>query len=657
MRTKKGKSYKKHLRVLENIRRRQWHKQIKRKVKKYLPRSITNILLQEMCIAVGYHDLYGVKDNVSQIIKELLTNIPVTAALNYVSILHKQVMYMTTDKQTQYNLTKQFVSTLERKAQENYYSFQKQVSKQRNRGIIITNNISELLLSYYIIQYGNKYSKDIELNVEQQRNLCKAMLCCNDLYTNELIHNNDCNSIVKKFGVEGLEIKLDLPITEYKRDKQIVEPIYKSFAFFKYCEIDWFWAERINKLCQNKKVGCWKEYINTIIGLINTYMLDKKKTILDIREADYIADFMECFCVKSTPTIHKEINMIIPKAIDFLREQFFWKIQEGIFLPLNHNLLINLIYQSIKFDLLNIVKKELDELIKQWEKDGYLLPDLAKHTGKDVLKYIKQTLNSQGTKLSKENEKIIKNSCFIGLNGEFGQTFSQQYILEPLMQLAFDKNAIQLKEKDMERYVEAPSDYYVRIDDALFLFELKDIYLNDEIKYAQDISTVLYGFKKDTKHIEGIMDKICKDGKSGRKGVPQLMNSIVQIINDKKLDTIDPQASSVQHVYPLLITTDTAFSANGVNAFIIKKYREEIRKNYVVNNKVNIHLPTIISIDFFIRYNELLFKHKISLRRALNQYYSSKAYKLTSFDAFTFDLYKKIYNSEACIKHLNINMD
>ena len=207
MRTKKGKSYKKHLRVLENIRRRQWHKQIKRKVKKYLPRSITNILLQEMCIAVGYHDLYGVKDNVSQIIKELLTNIPVTAALNYVSILHKQVMYMTTDKQTQYNLTKQFVSTLERKAQENYYSFQKQVSKQRNRGIIITNNISELLLSYYIIQYGNKHTKDIELNVEQQRSLCKAMLCCNDIYTNELVHNNDCNSIVRKFGIEGLEIK------------------------------------------------------------------------------------------------------------------------------------------------------------------------------------------------------------------------------------------------------------------------------------------------------------------------------------------------------------------------------------------------------------------------------------------------------------------
>lgn len=650
---RRNKYHSRHLRVVENIRKRQWHRHIRRKSKKYIPHSITNMLLQEMCIVIGYHDLYYIKNDILPIIKELLTEIPVAGALNTINKIHKLVMYMTTNWSTQNELTKMVISYLEQDAQKKYYSLKKQIAKQKNRGLLFTNNISELLLSYYVIQYGNKSCPQMELDYQQQRNLYKAMLCCNDIYTNEFLHINDCNSIIKTYGIEGFEIKLDLPISEYKRDKQIVEPIYKAFAFFRYCEQDSFWKQRVDKLYKSKNATCWQEYIEMIIGIIKTYMIDLTKNAIDVTNFNCVAEFMEYYCVRNTPSIaNTEEHTSIPQAINFLRTQFFWKWHEGIFIPLNHNLLINLIYQSIKFDLLKIMENERNDLIEQFKKEGTLFPELEKKDTRTILSYIKSCLKDQGKPISKENEKIIYRSYFLGLNSEFGQNFSQQYILEPLMKLAFDGHGILLKEEDMKTCVKAPSDYYIRIEDTLYLFELKDTYLNDDVKFSQNIHTVLYGDKEKS---EGIMDKLCKDGTSGRKGVPQLLNSIVQIINNKKLDSIDPKASFVRNIYPILITTDMAFSANGVNAFIIKKYKKDLRKHYPVDDKVNVHMPTIINIDFFIRYNEMLFNRKISLQRTLNQYHTSKVYKMTSFDAFAFDLYKNIYNSEACIKHLNIN--
>lgn len=651
---RKSKYSRKNFRVVDNIRRRKWYKRIRRKLKKYFPKPLIRTFLQEMCIAIGYHDLYNVREESLPMVKNLLTSMPVLGALNIINKMHKQVMYMTTNKRTQSDVIKQVLPYLEKNVQCNYHSFIKRVAKQKNRGVLLINNISELLLSYFVIQFGDRVSKEFELNNEQQKNLYKALLCCNDIYTKEIVKIDNCNSIIRAHGIEGMEVKLDLPLSEFKRDKQIVEPIYKAFAFFKYCENDLFWKSRIDKMCKAHNVKSWLEYLEIIIALISSYMRDGTEE-LNVESLRSVDDFMGNYIVSDTPVgIDIEKKSSIQNAINFLRTQFLWKLREGRYLPLNHNLLIDLIYQSIKFDLLKIMEQERDELVEQKKKDGYSFPKLEQQDDRHVLKYIKSELKKQGGALSDEEEKIITRSFFIGLNGEFGQNFSQQYILEPLMQLTFGEPSVHLKEKDMEAFVDAPSDYYVRVNDALYLFELKDTYLNDDVKYSQDIQTALYGYEKEEKHVDGIADKICKDGITGRKGVPQLLNSIVQIINNKKLDSIDSEASSVRHIYPIVITTDMAFSANGINAFVIKKYREELRKQYPIIGGVEVHLPTIVNIDFFIRYSEMLFNHKISLRRILNQYFSTKAYKLTSFDAFTFDFYKSQYNSENCIKHLQI---
>ena len=652
MHKKRKNRINKSLRVAAHIRRRKWLRVLGRKGKKYLPLRQERTFLQDMYVTVGYHDIYRTKEVPESVIKNLLADIPVAGALCVVNNLHKQVMYMTTNKTRQVEMTKLVLSYLDSNARSNYYMLKKQASKRRNQGVLLTNNISELLLSYYIILYGDKLTKQLKLQEREYANLFKALLCCNDICTDYLTKTDDCGTIIKKYGIEGLEVKIDLPISEYKRDKQIVEPIYKAFALFKYCDMDAFWQPRITQLCLQSHAKTWSEYLAIIVNIISSYIANEQNTSIDLATSLAVLDFMDAHSHNGTiPALNSEQGPLF-SALESLRGNFYWKLQKNEYIPLNHNLLIDLIYQSIKFDLLKIVQREKAELIDKYRANGYPLAEIELQDDKHILGYIRQ----QGVSLLDEEKKIIERSSFLGLNGEFGQNFSQQYLLEPLMSLAFDKDAILLKEDDMRKYDKAPSDYYVRVGNVLYLFELKDTYLNDDIKYSKDIHTVLYGFETGSKHVEGIADKLCKDGSSNRKGVPQLMNSIVQIVNNKKLDPIDEKASSVRHIFPILVTTDTAFSANGVNAFIVKKYREDVRKNYPLNNEqVNVHLPAIINLDFFIRYSEMLYTHKISLANTLNRYFGSKAYKLTSFDAFVFDRYKHHYNTKDCIEHLQLN--
>ena len=120
---RKSKYSRKNFRVVDNIRRRKWYKRITRKLKKYFPKPLIRTFLQEMCIAIVYHDLYNVREESLPMVKNLLTSIPVLGALNIINKMHKQVMYMTTNKRTQSDVIKQVLNLgeLRRTSFSKYY--------------------------------------------------------------------------------------------------------------------------------------------------------------------------------------------------------------------------------------------------------------------------------------------------------------------------------------------------------------------------------------------------------------------------------------------------------------------------------------------------------------------------------------------------------
>ena len=108
--------------------------------------------------------------------------------------------------------------------------------------------------------------------------------------------------------------------------------------------------------------------------------------------------------------------------------------------------------------------------------------------------------------------------------------------------------------------------------------------LGDEVKYSTDTEFIKSEIKK----------RICKGGDKQRKGGGQLLHSINAIINNDILSTKDQQSSKVDIFFPIIVTTDKAFSAMGVNKIILKEFKS-------LYNKYNLkktHISPVVIIDY-----------------------------------------------------------
>ena len=116
--------------------------------------------------------------------------------------------------------------------------------------------------------------------------------------------------------------------------------------------------------------------------------------------------------------------------------------------------------------------------------------------------------------------------------------------------------------------------------------------LGDKIKYSDNIDFIR----------NELLDRLCRfdepdsKGKIGNKGAGQLHYAINNIYENNLLAGLDDDLESIKNIYPIIIVTDTAFSAIGVNALVIEKYAE-ITIRAPIDKKVFIHIPTIIDVD------------------------------------------------------------
>lgn len=127
-------------------------------------------------------------------------------------------------------------------------------------------------------------------------------------------------------------------------------------------------------------------------------------------------------------------------------------------------------------------------------------------------------------------------------------------------------------------------DFYIRKGDHAFVFEYKDLTLNNNIKYSSDTEFIK----------QEIIRRICKGGNKQRKGAGQLLHSINSIINEDRLAPVDQHASKVDVFFPIVVTTDRAFSALGINKIIIPEFAN-IAKEY---NLTTTHIAPVVIIDY-----------------------------------------------------------
>ena len=170
-------------------------------------------------------------------------------------------------------------------------------------------------------------------------------------------------------------------------------------------------------------------------------------------------------------------------------------------------------------------------------------------------------------------------------------------------------------------------DYYLRIGNTLFLIEFKDILFPDTLKYSDDVDAIK----------QGIKDRLCKDDNGVRKGGGQLLYNIDRILNHGLMDALDPGVKAVTSIYPLLVTTDMAFSAMGVNLTVTEEFDKIMRAKYSFKQNVMIYVPVITNLDSIVLLSYRLHTSSLQLNTLLKDYIVGNWLNLASFDTYVLD--------------------
>lgn len=503
---------------------------------------------------LSYETLFD--DYATIVITDFVKDIPCFAALDFISSKQNNFYYFLSDiegqKKELYELRCSFFfDSIVTNKLDNFITLQDSP--------YLIDSISTLYFFLLLLQFGDKNNTSFVITPEQKQMIYKTYLYCSNVWLD-----------IQQKNVEGLDsidinLKLDVPVTEFKFPADFQSQLYKANEFFVYCQSDndfkiisdWFIAD--------KGKNNFQEYLLDIFELfhqtIDSNILRKSKLpptthwLFDTYVVDYDSE-QDLWCNRNN-------------GIKYLRNNFFVKLDDDRYLLLYPTFLIDKFYQGLVFDCWKAIENR--------QGHGNALAD------------------------SFYDFSVFKS--------RLGQLFSEEHLFYTLMDKCFTSaNLVKKKGSDLTG-VEAPPDYYIRDDNNVFIFECKDILFNNNDRYSTDIKKV----KK------AILDRICKDGDSNRKGVAQLLYSINKYINEDGLAPYDRSCSNEDNVYPIVVTSNSVFDAYGVNMMVLEQSIEIVKDKYPkLASKVK--PPVIINMDCFVMLMYDFHKGNKSFSQLLDDY-------------------------------------
>lgn len=508
-----------------------------------------------MYVLLGYNSIFGKKKQTT--FGELLGDIPTLAAVNFVVEHMDKFMYGQTDPKKIRLQIMEFASYLSVKEKRKLYNH---LSRFQT---IVFNNPGCLRFIYYAMQnYRSMPQGDYILSEEEKRQIFKCLTYCNQIVTDDQIRNISIN---RENAIEAM-MAVDMMIVEFKTFKFFQTQLVKALRFFEFCENPMSddslkakvmredYRHYLEQFCHDMGVEDWKQYLR-ILGLMITTQV-KHGRFLRIKDGEN-DPFIQNMLVKP----EKFQGMEYKDALKYLRGHFLWQVNadwntEGVipdneYILLNSNLLVDRLYQGMLFSFCSSMNK------------------CRKRKG----------------------EKVLEFKDFKGL---LGKVFSEPRLFYPIMGRVFNNErykCVSGNELEAKYKIKGTSDYYIQVENKLMLFEFKDTLLGDTYKYSHDMQLIVHE----------ILHRICNPGSSAdddnRKGVYQLIDTVVDLDSTSKYDKTGISIENVKTIYPIVVITDTAFSANGVNAVVTKEFKRSILPTCAFMHDFQIRTPIVIHID------------------------------------------------------------
>ena len=517
--------------------------------------------LPDIQVAICYTDVYD--DYIHVDPHQFIKDIPTLAILNFVVKLQNKVLYDVSDMTKQRNMVRDICISLDWNARKKVWEF----LDRHKLPLLISCDTSFLMFQLALSNYVPLEAEEDDLNLfeNEMEGVYKAILYCNQIWT-DLAYSSQKKILDRRVedatSFAKLLMRLDMPIVEFKFHKDFRTQIYKALIFFYYCEVDPIFSKYLPYFYKDYKINHWKEYLLQLFSFFSAslksqyILLDDSNNPLPIS----VNSFFDQYTIDVDSLKGLWGNT---KAMLYLRNHFLLKVSEQKYLLLNANLLVDKIYQGMKFDFFKSIKKH---------------------------------------KLSTKEGREYSN--YPQFNSVLGESFSESWMLYPFLNKCFKPVADKLIEgKTLSNCgMKGEPDFYMRVGNTLFLFELKDLTLGDSVKFSQDEEVMK----------QEILERICYDaidskGSKKRKGGGQLLSTIDNLLNKQYFREYD----------------------TGVN-HINKKY------NF---NQVSVSDLIIIDFDTLINLGFMLYTKKISLSKILDNYlsFNNKANNISPFSSYVSD--------------------
>lgn len=436
-----------------------------------------------------------------------------------------------------------------------YIKFKNKIHKGHPSGeLIVLNPISLLGLIEELIILNHEYNDDNISGEEFEILLFKAYLLKNQSLRSSKKNEKIDSSKLNQFFLEYLAAQY-----EFTTRKDILPQLLLASSFFRFVSSNEKFKMYYLEFIKERRIESFSKYLLNI-SMLYSDMINKEYFNHKIEDSS-VRRFFDSLSLELG-----KIDPIVNSNGDFkiLREKPLFKVSDDKFCPVHLNFFVDKVYQGLVFDFYK--STSLNRKFKGF--DNYL-----QHLGKVVEK-------------------------------EMFQNF---------MDLCFPSKHFKKVTKTIHNGFEY-SDYYVRDNHRIFIFEFKNSIVNSQIKYSYDFNIISAEIRK----------KLYLDDSTGKKkAVLQLIDVISALhVNDIPIDNIDLKNKEKLEVYPIIVHTDLFFSLDGINyylnnLFIEAKKEIENEINFKINDLILVSIPTIFDIINKVEKGEFTFAQlcKIYLKK------------------------------------------
>jgi len=454
------------------------------------------------------------------------------------------------------------------------------------------------LLILQVSTLNFKPGRKKEFSSENARNILKAFLYCNSIYSKKMKGFipglSELNDTEKNLG---LFITMDVAQKYYFNPvKDIFEQSYKLKYFDEFLKNDIeIGGKYYEEFIKHKNVTSlleiikftWNVYFK-IISFKKVFESENVKYIINVDDNDQlILEYFDSISIiEDELKIYKQNYKEFDLDFKLIREKPLFKLNEKQFVVLSSNYFADKIFLSLMFEYFKFIKQ--CGFAKKFE---------------DFKSY-------------------------------YSEIFVEKYLLQTLLDFVFEKVKIDIKQsgdilKKKDKYNKDYSDYYIRKKNKILLFECKDRLMKAETKYS-------YDFEKVSKDINEKFIEV---------GVDQFLKIIMSISNlEIPFEILKDVDLKNLIIIPIIVYTDITYSARGINQYIniiFEKKLQTLKLDLKIQDIVLIHIDTIIN------YQELFHSKKVDFINVLERYnrYTKKLNEKDpkSHDLIDFDSYLNEY--------------